>query len=158
MTQQLKIRPSLSRGKPVVVDFTLFVVDINSINVEDMDFRIDHFICQSWTESRLIITDVIFEKDDDYVILPLEFYEKLWQPDPYFLNSKIETLTHKFSSVMLFKNKTALDLWMAGCMIFVFTSLGEFIVVKVMDLRCQQSVNYQRHLTARLSCMERNPI
>jgi len=29
----------------------------------------------------------------------------------------------------------ALDLWMAGCMMFVFAALGEFVVVKVLDLR-----------------------
>lgn len=46
----------------------------------------------------------------------------------------------------------ALDLWMAGCMIFVFASLGEFIVVKVLDLRriqlAETVANYQRHFTA----------
>lgn len=28
----------------------------------------------------------------------------------------------------------ALDVWMAGCMMFVFAALGEFVVVKVLDL------------------------
>lgn len=41
---------------------------------------------------------------------------------------------------------------MAGCMLFVFASLGEFVVVKVLDVRRQQSadttVNYPRHFTA----------
>lgn len=31
----------------------------------------------------------IFEQDDDHVILPPAFFDNLWQPDPYFLNSKI---------------------------------------------------------------------
>nr|CAD7407639.1 unnamed protein product [Timema cristinae] len=31
----------------------------------------------------------------------------------------------------------ALDLWMAGCMVFVFAALGEFVVVKVLDVRYQ---------------------
>lgn len=34
-----EIRPPSEKGTPVVVDFSIFVVDINSINVEDMDFR-----------------------------------------------------------------------------------------------------------------------
>lgn len=34
-----EIRPPLTNGNPVLVDFNIFVVDINSINVEDMDFR-----------------------------------------------------------------------------------------------------------------------
>ncbi|XP_015111059.1 glycine receptor subunit alpha-3 isoform X2 [Diachasma alloeum] len=294
-----EIRPSVAKGGPVVVDFNLFIVDINSINVEDMDFRVDMFIRQSWMESRLNIPEDIFEEGDDYVTLPPEFFDNLWQPDPYFLNSKIAeiaTLTHKFSSVTLFRNKTvryaarmhaivacqmefqlypmdiqvcpiyiescvtvnpelkllqydfgkprlseetnhvpekngkfsrlivffkferqighhliqtfapstlvvmlswfsfwlgldaipgrvtllvtsmltlvtmftglktdippvayvkALDLWMAGCMVFVFASLSEFVVVKVLDLRRQQSadttVNYHRQLTTRLA-------
>lgn len=31
----------------------------------------------------------------------------------------------------------ALDVWMAGCMLFVFAALGEFVVVKVLDQRYQ---------------------
>lgn len=34
-----EIRPPSKKGSPVIVDFSIFVVDINSINVEDMDFR-----------------------------------------------------------------------------------------------------------------------
>lgn len=47
------------------------------------------FIRQSWTESRLHMPDDIFEEGDDYVTLPPEFFDNLWQPDPYFLNSKV---------------------------------------------------------------------
>lgn len=34
-----EIRPPSEKGAPVIVDFNILVVDINSINVEDMDFR-----------------------------------------------------------------------------------------------------------------------
>ncbi|XP_024867386.1 glycine receptor subunit alphaZ1 isoform X1 [Temnothorax curvispinosus] len=102
-----EIRPP--SGAPVVVDFNILVVDINSINVEDMDFRVDMFVSQSWIESRLNTPQDIFEEGDDYVILPQEFFDNLWQPDPYFLNSKVSeiaTLNHKFSLVTLYRNKT----------------------------------------------------
>jgi hypothetical protein len=33
--------------------------------------------------------DDIFEDGDDYVTLPPEFFDNLWQPDPYILNSKV---------------------------------------------------------------------
>ncbi|KAH9643251.1 hypothetical protein HF086_015261 [Spodoptera exigua] len=33
----------------------------------------------------------------------------------------------------------ALDLWMAGCMMFVFAALGEFVVVKVLDKQYQMN-------------------
>lgn len=70
---------------------------------------VDMFMHQTWKEPRLKLPDDIFEEGDDYVTLPPEFFENLWQPDPYFLNSKIAeiaTLTHSFSSVTLYKNKT----------------------------------------------------
>lgn len=35
----VEIRPPSKKGMPVVVKFSVYVVDINSINVEDMDFR-----------------------------------------------------------------------------------------------------------------------
>ncbi|CAD1472585.1 unnamed protein product, partial [Heterotrigona itama] len=103
------IRPPSKQGLPVIVDFNIFVADINSINVEDMDFRVDMFVRQSWIESRLDMPENIFEEGDDYVTLPPEFFDSLWQPDPYFLNAKVSeiaALNHKFSSVTLYRNKT----------------------------------------------------
>lgn len=47
------------------------------------------FVHQTWKESRLKLPNDIFEEGDDYVTLPPEFFDNLWQPDPYFLNSKI---------------------------------------------------------------------
>lgn len=38
-------------------------------------------------------------------------------------------------------NRQALDLWMAGCMLFVFAALGEFVVVKVLDVQYQYQLN-----------------
>ncbi len=112
-----EVRPPSVRGTPVLVEFSVFVVDINSINVEDMDFRyqsthwnltvplknnsnlnskiqiqshrVDMFVHQKWKESRLTLHDELFEEGDDYVTLPPEFFDNLWQPDPYFLNSKV---------------------------------------------------------------------
>lgn len=51
--------------------------------------RVDMFVHQKWKESRLTLNDEIFEDGDDYVTLPPEFFDNLWQPDPYFLNSKV---------------------------------------------------------------------
>ncbi|XP_031849062.1 glycine receptor subunit alpha alkaliphile isoform X4 [Nomia melanderi] len=96
-----EIRPPSKQGMPVLVDFNIFVADINSINVEDMDFR--------WIESRLDMPEYIFEEGDDYVTLPPDFFDSLWQPDLYFLNAKVSeiaALNHKFSSVTLYRNKT----------------------------------------------------
>lgn len=96
-----EVRPPSSKGSPVVIEFSVFVVDINSINVEDMDFRVDMFVHQKWKESRLTLSDDLFEDGDDYVTLPPEFFDHLWQPDPYFLNSKVAGKTRKGSRVNL---------------------------------------------------------
>ncbi|KAF7274936.1 hypothetical protein GWI33_012401, partial [Rhynchophorus ferrugineus] len=104
-----EVRPPTLKGQPIVVDFSMKVVDINSINVEDMDFRIDMFLKTQWTDARVRIPEEMFEYGDDYITLPSQHFDSLWQPDLYFLNSKvveIATLTHKFSSVTLFRNKT----------------------------------------------------
>ncbi|XP_063635744.1 glycine receptor subunit alpha-1 isoform X2 [Cydia splendana] len=104
-----EVRPPARKGQPVTVEFSIYVVDVNSINVEDMDFRVDMFIRQTWMESRLQLPEDIFEEGDDHVTLPPEFFDNLWHPDPYFLNSKvteIAELTHKFSSVTLYRNQT----------------------------------------------------
>jgi Neurotransmitter-gated ion-channel ligand binding domain len=82
-------RPPSFNHNPVTIEFSIFVVDINSINVEDMDFRVDMFVHQKWVETRLTITDDLFEEGDDYITLPPEYFENLWQPDPYFINSKV---------------------------------------------------------------------
>ncbi|KPJ04568.1 hypothetical protein RR46_00376 [Papilio xuthus] len=34
-----EMRPPSRKGQPVIVEFSIYVVDVNSINVEDMDFR-----------------------------------------------------------------------------------------------------------------------
>lgn len=36
------MRPPSRKGQPVIVEFSIYVVDVNSINVEDMDFRYKH--------------------------------------------------------------------------------------------------------------------
>ncbi|XP_051859707.1 glycine receptor subunit alpha-2 isoform X8 [Drosophila albomicans] len=108
-----EMRPPSKKGSPVIVDFSIFVVDINSINVEDMDFshyifiyRVDMFIHQRWMESRLEISDDIFEEGDDYVTLLPEFFDNLWQPDPYFLNSKIAGFGSPYvASTSMLRNK-----------------------------------------------------
>lgn len=49
----------------------------------------------------------------------------------------------------------ALDLWMAGCMVFVFAALGEFVVVKVLDVQYQFHQSRPLPKPLRLSAMEK---
>lgn len=53
---------------------------------------------------------------------------------------------------MIFKTYLfqALDLWMAGCMMFVFAALGEFVVVKVLDKQYQMNKNKMQESMPRI--------
>nr|CAD7581124.1 unnamed protein product [Timema californicum] len=51
----------------------------------------------------------------------------------------------------------ALDLWMAGCMVFVFAALGEFVVVKVLDVRYQLDKDTRVATLPRILPMEKQP-
>lgn len=42
------------------------------------------------------MADYHFEEGDDYVTLPPEFFDNMWQPDPYFFNSKVVRKYSKF--------------------------------------------------------------
>lgn len=53
----------------------------------------------------------------------------------------IEMLLSSAKKKNVFTPLKALDLWMAGCMIFVFAALGEFVVVKVLDVQYQYQIN-----------------
>lgn len=47
------------------------------------------FITQEWQDARVKIPEEMFEYGDDSITLPSNFLEYLWQPDLYFLNSKV---------------------------------------------------------------------
>lgn len=78
----------LSRGhvrSSEVVIFYIYVVFTFYFSYKSDSFRI---------ESRLTLSDDLFEDGDDYVTLPPAFFDHLWQPDPYFLNSKVAGERH----------------------------------------------------------------
>lgn len=64
--------------------------------------RVDMFIRQQWIESRLILPSHIFEDGDDYVTFPPQFFDNLWQPDPYFINSKVVGKNNFYSFCLYF--------------------------------------------------------
>ncbi|KAF5295111.1 hypothetical protein FQA39_LY13262 [Lamprigera yunnana] len=95
-----EVRPPTYKHKPVEIKFNMKVLDINSINVEDMDFRLDMLLKQEWTDPRLRIPEEMFEIGEDACALPAQLFENLWQPDLYFLNSKI-IVAYKYDKMIL---------------------------------------------------------
>lgn len=55
------------------------------------------FVHQTWKDSRLKLPNDIFEEGDDYVTLPPEFFENLWQPELQIQNSKVAGIPLCFS-------------------------------------------------------------
>lgn len=51
--------------------------------------RMDMFLTQEWTDHRITVPKEMYDKNVDYVNLPVQYFSDLWQPDLYFLNSKI---------------------------------------------------------------------
>ncbi|XP_064095516.1 glycine receptor subunit alpha-4-like isoform X1 [Macrobrachium nipponense] len=106
-------RPPTERGKPVQVEFTMYIQDINSINAADMDFRIDLFLHMTWEDPRLNLTRINFvegrQNEHDYITLPAYAIDYIWTPDPYVTNSKdsaITKLTTTYASLTLYRNHT----------------------------------------------------
>ena len=49
-----RLRPFLNEQKPVTIKCGFWILSIDSINVMDMDYRIDLFMRQTWVDPRLI--------------------------------------------------------------------------------------------------------
>ncbi len=45
-------------------------------------------LSQRWTDHRLNFSDKWFDSKREFFILPLEYTEKIWHPDPYIVNAK----------------------------------------------------------------------
>ncbi|XP_068756454.1 gamma-aminobutyric acid receptor subunit beta-3-like isoform X1 [Montipora capricornis] len=86
-----RLRPNFG-GPPVIVTIGLWVLSIDSINVVDMDYKLDFFLRQLWNDPRL--------KHDWNKTLALSntMLDKIWVPDTYFENSKSSKF-HKVTMV-----------------------------------------------------------
>ncbi|XP_036334737.1 glycine receptor subunit alpha-2 [Rhagoletis pomonella] len=140
-----EMRPPSKKGSPVIVDFSIFVVDINSINVEDMDFSLADCASNTYGYGSEVRSTMICSytagKDScqgdsggplvsggvlvgvvSWDIYKMNLY--FWYITSIDTNctiflfffslsfsslrpiAEIATLTHKFTSVTLYKNKT----------------------------------------------------
>ncbi|KAJ7355059.1 hypothetical protein OS493_028276 [Desmophyllum pertusum] len=76
-----RLRPNFG-GEPVIITVGLWVLSIDSINVVDMDYKLDFFLRQLWTDPRLR------HSWNDTLALSNNMLDKIWVPDTYFENSK----------------------------------------------------------------------
>ncbi|XP_050535645.1 gamma-aminobutyric acid receptor subunit beta-like isoform X2 [Daktulosphaira vitifoliae] len=79
-----RVRPNYG-GPPVEVGVTMYVLSISSVSEVLMDFTLDFYFRQFWTDPRLA-----FSKRPGVETLSVgsEFIKNIWVPDTFFVNEK----------------------------------------------------------------------
>ncbi|XP_073974611.1 resistant to dieldrin isoform X9 [Rhodnius prolixus] len=79
-----RVRPNYG-GPPVVVGVTMYVLSISSLSEVQMDFTLDFYFRQFWTDPRLA-----YRKRPGVETLSVgsEFIKNIWLPDTFFVNEK----------------------------------------------------------------------
>nr|XP_012232458.1 PREDICTED: gamma-aminobutyric acid receptor subunit beta isoform X6 [Linepithema humile] len=79
-----RVRPNYG-GPPVEVGVTMYVLSISSVSEVLMDFTLDFYFRQFWTDPRLA-----FKKRQGVETLSVgsEFIKNIWVPDTFFVNEK----------------------------------------------------------------------
>ncbi|XP_045465869.1 gamma-aminobutyric acid receptor subunit beta-like isoform X3 [Harmonia axyridis] len=79
-----RVRPNYG-GPPVEVGVTMYVLSISSVSEVMMDFTLDFYFRQFWTDPRLA-----FRKQPAVETLSVgsEFIKNIWVPDTFFVNEK----------------------------------------------------------------------
>nr|XP_018901515.1 PREDICTED: gamma-aminobutyric acid receptor subunit beta isoform X1 [Bemisia tabaci] len=79
-----RVRPNYG-GPPVEVGVTMYVLSISSLSEVKMDFTLDFYFRQFWTDPRLA-----FQKRPGVETLSVgsEFIKNIWVPDTFFVNEK----------------------------------------------------------------------
>ncbi|KAK7793360.1 hypothetical protein R5R35_008510 [Gryllus longicercus] len=79
-----RVRPNYG-GPPVEVGVTMYVLSISSLSEVKMDFTLDFYFRQFWTDPRLA-----YRKRPGVETLSVgsEFIKNIWVPDTFFVNEK----------------------------------------------------------------------
>ncbi|XP_028029480.1 gamma-aminobutyric acid receptor subunit beta-like isoform X3 [Bombyx mandarina] len=79
-----RVRPNYG-GPPVEVGITMYVLSISSLSEVHMDFTLDFYFRQFWTDPRLA-----YKKRPGVETLSVgsEFIKNIWVPDTFFVNEK----------------------------------------------------------------------
>uniref|UniRef100_A0A4W3I923 Gamma-aminobutyric acid type A receptor subunit gamma1 n=1 Tax=Callorhinchus milii TaxID=7868 RepID=A0A4W3I923_CALMI len=77
-----KLRPDMG-GKPTVIETDIYVNSIGPVDAINMEYTIDIFFAQSWSDSRLQ-----FNSSMKVLMLNSNMVGKIWIPDTFFRNSR----------------------------------------------------------------------
>ncbi|KAK2170562.1 hypothetical protein LSH36_2g12015 [Paralvinella palmiformis] len=78
-----RLRPNFD-GPPVEVAITMHIASVSSISEVDMDFTLDMYFRQMWTDSRLKFSEIEAKE----LAVSNEMLGSIWWPDTFFANSK----------------------------------------------------------------------
>ncbi|XP_014240925.1 gamma-aminobutyric acid receptor subunit beta isoform X11 [Cimex lectularius] len=79
-----RVRPNYG-GPPVEVGVTMYVLSISSLSEVKMDFTLDFYFRQFWTDPRLAFRK---QKGVETLSVGSEFIKNIWVPDTFFVNEK----------------------------------------------------------------------
>jgi len=82
--------PGHDQQQPTNVSVQMYFNSFGSLNAANMDFTIDIFLRQSWTDSRLQYAGGL----ESYTIFDPKLQQKIWKPDTYFENVKEAAFHH----------------------------------------------------------------
>ncbi|EDO43673.1 predicted protein, partial [Nematostella vectensis] len=98
-----RLRPHRQTGRLINVTIGMTVVSFGQIRERDMDFSLDIFFYQKWSDPRLK------HSLKDPIILGGEFKKLVWLPDTFFLNiktAKFHTVPSDNSKISIFEDGT----------------------------------------------------
>ncbi|XP_063986716.1 gamma-aminobutyric acid receptor subunit beta isoform X6 [Diachasmimorpha longicaudata] len=79
-----RVRPNYG-GPPVEVGVTMYVLSISSLSEVKMDFTLDFYFRQFWTDPRLAFTK---RPGVETLSVGSELIKNIWVPDTFFVNEK----------------------------------------------------------------------
>ncbi|XP_072766290.1 gamma-aminobutyric acid receptor subunit beta isoform X4 [Anoplolepis gracilipes] len=79
-----RVRPNYG-GPPVEVGVTMYVLSISSLSEVKMDFTLDFYFRQFWTDPRLAFKQ---RPGVETLSVGSEFIKNIWVPDTFFVNEK----------------------------------------------------------------------
>ncbi|PIK54300.1 putative glycine receptor subunit alpha-2-like [Apostichopus japonicus] len=81
-----RIRPYFATGRPIEIDVSLGIVSFEGISETHLDFTINAYLIQCWTDPRL-------RYNASFILPPTSYYaNRVWLPDLIFMNAKLAEL------------------------------------------------------------------
>ncbi|CAN0411869.1 unnamed protein product [Lampetra fluviatilis] len=95
-THYNKMERPTNQGEPTVVNVSMTVKNIASIDVTNMDYKMTIFLVRQWRDSRLKLRKEA-QLREDHIDMPDEAVSLLWRPSVFFDNEK-DSVVHSVTA------------------------------------------------------------